>query len=125
LYLFDLSSSDSSPVQTIDLLASQHIHDKFNEENQNGDVKNQNKDIDVININFSKNVMSIYDQTQVLRHRQRPGIKSFEFNQKQRGFIAICDTDGNIHVWKLNSYFTHKTKQDDIILNELGNISNL
>ena len=48
-------------------------------------------------------------------HR-RVGFSGMAFNRKQRGMLAACDYEGNVHIWRLGWGFSSKQPEELALL---------
>lgn len=52
----------------------------------------------------------------------RAQLTAFAFNKRQREFLAACDNNGDVHIWKLSWDLSNRQPREDELLAALGDI---
>lgn len=50
----------------------------------------------------------------------RPGVTGISFNLRQRDMFAACDSNGGVHIWKLDWALANSGVADQNVLDRLG-----
>ena len=56
------------------------------------------------------------------RNTKLPSITGLAFNQKQRDLLAACDTNGEIHIWRLGWNLSNKQFTENTILDSIAEV---
>ena len=116
LYLYDLSTSATVPVATLEtkpsIVSAQIDNSSTSTANDSISVSNKSEFYGGMDPHHStSNTIPMFDQ--------RSSVTGIAFNCKQRDFIAACDYLGRVHIWRLTWNLSHKSINEQSLLDEM------